>query len=153
MTDSYAFKSLRQIPKIKARAAQWFSDKWGIPQDEYLACMDAYLALETEYGWYLCMHEGEIVGGLGIIENDFHDRKDLAPNICALYVEAEHRNQGIAGKLLNMAVEDMASKGILKLYLITELEGFYERYGWSYLCMVTEDDGGGICMYEHRQAG
>lgn len=152
MTGAYTFKTLRQAPATKKRAAQWFSEKWGIPQNEYLACMDAYLEFKTEYGWHLCMHEGVIVGGLGIIENDFHDRKDLAPNICALYVEVEHRNQGIAGKLLNMAVEDMASKGILKLYLVTELEGFYERYGWDYLCMATEEDGTSIRTYVHQQA-
>lgn len=34
--------------------------------------------------------------------NDFHDRKNLTPNVCALYVEESCRNQGIADKLLQM---------------------------------------------------
>lgn len=29
---------------------------------------------ETEYDWYLCLDGDNIVGGLGVIENDFHDR-------------------------------------------------------------------------------
>jgi predicted acetyltransferase len=76
---------------------------------------------------------------MGVIENDFHDRKDLSPNVCAAYTEEEYRCQGIAGKLLNMVVEDMRSKKITPLYLVTNHTGFYERYGWEFLCMVQGD--------------
>ena len=34
--------------------------------------------------------------GLGVIENGFHDRKDLTPNACAVYTERERRSNGIA---------------------------------------------------------
>lgn len=44
-----------------------------------------------------------IIGGMGVIENDFHDRKDLAPNVCAVYTEEDRRCNGIAGALLNYA--------------------------------------------------
>ena len=36
-------------------AAAWFHDKWKVPQEAYLECMDAYINNETEYGWYLCL--------------------------------------------------------------------------------------------------
>ena len=98
--------------------------------------MVAYLSNDTEYGWYLCLDEGRIIGGLGVIENDFHDRKDLAPNVCAVYTEEDYRCQGIAGRLLNMAVEDLRTKGISPVYLLTNHTGFYERYGWEFLCMA-----------------
>ena len=77
----------------------------------------------------------------GVIANDFHDRKDLTPNVCALYVEPELRCRGIAGHLLAHICKDMAAKGIGTLYLITEHTSFYERYGWEYLCMVQGDGG------------
>lgn len=67
-------------------------------KEAYLECMEAYLNNETEYGWYFCLDEGAIAGGLGVIENDFHDRKDLTPNVCAVYTEKEYRCQGIAPK-------------------------------------------------------
>ena len=81
----YAYKSLRERPALLESAAEWFHKKWGVPKEAYLACMESYLKKETEYGWYLCMDRDKIVGGLGVIENDFHDRKDLTPNICAVY--------------------------------------------------------------------
>lgn len=30
------------------------------------------------------------IAGAGVIENDFHNRPDLTPNICALYVEEDY---------------------------------------------------------------
>lgn len=135
----YSFVSLRSVPKLKETAAEWFHEKWGVAESAYLECMEQYLDNETEYGWYLCLYDDQIVGGLGVIDNDFHDRKDLTPNICAVYVEEKHRNKGIAGRLLNMAVEDLKIRGITPVYLVTDHVGFYERYGWSFLCLVQGD--------------
>ena len=131
--------ALREKPEIKEKAAKWFSSKFNVPVEAYLDCMNSYLNNETEYGWYLCLDDNEIVGGLGIIENDFHDRKDLSPNICAVYTEEKYRGLGIAGLLLNKAVEDLKEKGITPVYLVTDHIGFYERYGFEFLCMVKSE--------------
>ena len=136
MTDHLSYITLRERPALEQTAAEWFHQKWGVPKEAYLECMDAYLSGETEYGWYLCLDGDAIVGGLGVIENDFHDRKDLYPNVCAVYTEEDHRGRGIAGALLNKAVEDLRSKGVSPLYLVTDHAGLYERYGWDYFCEV-----------------
>lgn len=137
--EEYAFLSLREAPHLKAAAAAWFHAKWGVPEAAYLACMDGYLSGRTEYGWYLCLCGDRIAGGLGVLENDFHERKDLAPNICAVYTEETHRRRGIAGRLLGLAVESLCAKGISPVYLLTDLSGFYERYGWEFLCLARGD--------------
>lgn len=142
---------LRERPELKASAAAWFHSKWGVPQEAYLECMEAYLDEKTEYGWYLCLDDDQIVGGLGVIENDFHDRKDLSPNVCAVFTDESYRKQGIAGNLLNMVVDDLRSKGITPVYLVTDHIGFYERYGWEFLCMVQGDGEPDMTrMYVHR---
>ena len=143
--------TLRKKPELMNMAAEWFHSKWGVPQEAYLECMEAYLRKETEYGWFLCLDGSRIVGGLGVIANDFHDRKDLTPNICAVYTEESHRCQGIAGNLLNMAVADLRSSGISPVYLVTDHTGFYERYGWEFLCMVQGDGEPDMTrMYIHK---
>ena len=138
MSD-FTYISLREQPLLQEAAAAWFHSKWGVPEEAYLACMQQYLSGHTEHGWYLCLDGKAIVGGLGVIENDFHDRPDLTPNVCAVYTEETHRRQGIAGRLLHMAVEDLRTKGISPVYLVTDHVGFYERYGWEFLCMVQGD--------------
>ena len=145
------YVTLRQVPEMKQQAAEWFQEKWHVPTEAYLQCMEDYLEGRTELGWYLCLENDNIVGGLGVIENDFHERKDLAPNICAVYVEEKCRKRGIAGKLLNMAVEDLREKGISPVYLATEHTGFYERYGWQFHCMAKEEDSDHLTrMYIHK---
>lgn len=149
--SEYSYITLRERPELERQAAAWFQDKWGVPEQAYLDCMDAYLAQNTELGWYLCLCGYEIVGGLGVIENDFHDRKDLTPNVCAMYVEEAHRKQGIAGRLLNMAVEDLRAKGISPVYLVTDHTGFYERYGWEFFCHAQGDGEDHLTrLYIHR---
>lgn len=147
----YRYIRLRESPDLKEAAAEWFHSKWRAPKEAYLACMDAYLNMETEYGWYLCLDGERIIGGLGVIENDFHERKDLTPNVCAVYTEEEYRCQGISGCLLNMAVEELKSIGISPVYLVTDHTGFYERYGWEFFCMVQCDGEDGMSrMYVHN---
>ena len=121
------------------KAAIWFHSKWGIPAEAYLECMKAYVNGTSKYGWYLCIDSDTIVGGLGVIENDFHNRPDLSPNICAVYVEEKYRGIGIAGKLLNYAVSELKKKGISPVYLVTDHIGFYEKYGWEYFCEVKNE--------------
>ena len=102
--------------------------------------------------WYLVMDGDTILGGLGVIENDFHDRKDLTPNVCAVYVEENYRCQGIAGKMLEFVCKDMSSQGIHTLYLVTDHTSFYERYGWKFLCMVQGDGELDMTrMYVHEE--
>lgn len=149
--EQYEIITLRQRRKLKDEAAEWFHSKWGVPKEAYLECMDAYLNGETEYGWYLCLDGNKIIAGMGVIENDFHNRKDLTPNVCAVYTEKEYRSKGIAGRLLNFVVDDCRDKGISPIYLLTDHIGFYERYGWEFLCMVQGDGEEEMSrMYIHK---
>lgn len=145
---NYKFVTLRERKDLSLDASKFFSSKWGIDVEAYYQCINDYINHKTEYGWYLCLDENKIVGGIGVIDNDFHERKDLFPNLCALYVEKEYRNNGIGGNLLKIAVKDLKSKGINKVYLITEHINYYERYGFKFLTMVkTTDDDSYLRMY------
>lgn len=136
----YHIMNLREKPQWKQKAAQWFHEKWNVPVDAYLESIEESLNSENPVPqWYLAVQEEQIIGGIGVIENDFHDRKDLTPNVCAVYVEEEFRCRGIAGKMLETVCRDMKEKGIDTLYLITDHDSFYERYGWEFYCMVQGD--------------
>ena len=137
---SYRIVCLNEEPARLQQAAQWFHEKWGIPLEAYRESMEDSLRQGTVVPrWYMAMDGENIIGGLGVIENDFHDRKDLAPNVCAVYTEEPFRKQGIAGKLLNHVCADMKKEGIDTLYLVTDHTGFYERYGWEFYCMAQGD--------------
>lgn len=146
---------LVDVPEIKEEAAQWFHVKWGIPLQAYLDSMEECLEKKGSVPqWYMAMEGERIIGGMGVIENDFHDRKDLSPNVCAVYTQEDRRRQGVAGALLNFVCQDMKTRGVGTLYLVTDHTSFYERYGWEFLCMVQGDGEVDLArMYVHRMEG
>lgn len=150
---NYEIVKLIDKPQIKEQAAQWFHEKWGIPLAAYEESMEECLTkVNPVPQWYVAVEKDRIIGGLGVIENDFHNRKDLTPNVCAVYVEEDKRCNGIAGALLCYVCNDMKEKGIDTLYLVTDHTSFYERYGWEFLCMVQGDGEPDMTrMYIHRE--
>lgn len=150
--EGYSIIKIRERKELAERAAQWFCQKWNIPQQVYAQSVQACLQNASAVPqWYVVLDGQAVVAGLGVIENDFHTRKDLTPNVCAVYVEKEYRNRGIAGQMLQFACDDFAEKGIDTLYLVTDHDSFYERYGWEFLCMVREEDGQTMArMYRHK---
>lgn len=154
MKMNYEILRLTDKPELKNQAAQWFHEKWGVPLEAYLESMDDCLTnTNTIPQWYIAMENNKIIAGMGVIENDFHNRKDLTPNVCAVYTEEDKRCNGIAGALLNYVCADMKKQGIDTLYLVTDHTSFYERYGWEFLCMVQGDDEPEMTrMYIHKES-
>lgn len=148
----YKIIRLADRPEIKEQAAQWFHEKWGVPLTAYLESIEDCLQGEEPVPqWYAAVEGDRIIGGLGVIENDFHDRKDLAPNVCAVYTEEDKRGNGVAGVLLAYVCADMKQRGIDTLYLLTDHDSFYERYGWEFFCMARGDGEEELSrMYVHK---
>ena len=163
--------NLCERPELSSKAALWFSSKWGVSKEAYEESIKEAAAKEMarnmtgqrkEYAvsggrtiryyavprWYIVLDEEEnIIAGAGIVENDFNERKDLSPNLCALFVEEQWRNRGIAGRILDFALRNMGSFGIERLYLLTEHTDFYEKYGWKFMTMAKYDDGELLRLY------
>ncbi|WP_296305906.1 GNAT family N-acetyltransferase [uncultured Desulfovibrio sp.] len=91
---------LREHSELAAEAAAWFHSKWDIPIEEYTGSIQGCLTSKSVPQWYVAVEDGQIIGGIGVIENDFHNRRDLTPNVCAVYVEENYRCRGIAGNYL-----------------------------------------------------
>lgn len=148
-TKNFEFINLAEYTEYSAAAAEWFSKKWNIPKEAYIESINDCIDKKTEIPrWYIVLYNSKIIAGAGIIENDFHERKYLSPNLCALYVEKDFRYHGIARYILDYARKDLKSLGYKKLYLITDHTEFYEKCGWNFMMYVKEDDGNDIRMYE-----
>lgn len=144
--------NLKDKKTLKEPLAEFFHSKWQIPKEEYLTSMNQACNHSTIIpSWYLVLDEDKIIAGAGVIENDFHQRTDLFPNVCALVVEKDYRGQGIAKKLLNHICQDMKQKGIDTLYLITDHASFYERLGWEYIGNILDNDQNEVRMYQHKE--
>lgn len=147
----YKIVKLRELSGLVPRSSKRFSKAFGIKEKIYRESMiDMLKELGPIPQWYIVWDGTAVVAGMGVIENDGHDRPDLTPNVCAVFTDEEHRGKGLARALMETVCEDMAALGFDTLYLTTNHTDFYERLGWEFLCMVNDKDGPAR-MYVHHQ--
>lgn len=140
---------ISNYPEYINMASAWFSEKWGIEAALYKESMENSLIAHSKIPkWYVLIDSNQtIIGGIGIIANDFHSRRDLTPNICALYVEKTYRHEGIATYLLKLTCGYLSEKHFDAVYLITDLINFYDKIGWKFIEEIQDDDGEWVRAY------
>lgn len=141
--------SIKDIPEYLERGVDWFSSKWSVDRNEYFKSFYDCLNKEGSLPqWYLALDKGrEIVGGCGLIDNDFVDRTDLSPYLCALFVEPHVRGHALGSQLLARARLDGAKLRFSALYLCTDHTSYYEKYGWEYIGIGEHPQGGTSRIY------
>ncbi|MDU3958939.1 MAG: GNAT family N-acetyltransferase [Lactococcus lactis] len=127
---------LREQPSYLKKAISFFQEKWGSAESNsvYEDCLKHSLDSQNSIPQlYLIVDEGKIIAGCGLISNDFISRMDLYPWLCALYVEEEFRQQGLARLLIEVVKEECKTFSFKKLYLATDFIDFYEQFDFHYL--------------------
>ena len=127
--------SIRKNPEYTDRAIHYFQNRWPsvwpiIYEDCLRNCLTAKLPLPQ---WYLLELDDKIIGGAGLITNDFISRGDLYPWLCALFIDEAHRGNNYAQLLVKKAKDDTKSFGFDSMYLSTSHIGYYEKYGFKYI--------------------
>ena len=141
--------NIRESSEWLERAADYFSSRWDIDKKLYLDSMnDSISTQKTVPRWYLMLRGDDIIGGFGLIDNDFMIRTDLCPWLCALYVEPAERGQKRGAKLLAHGCRESAKLGYDKIYLNTDHIGYYEKYGWRYIGNFAHQSGVDTRVYE-----
>jgi len=128
--------NLRKQPEYQDVAIRYFQKTWGseVSNEVYVDCISHCLTTANPLpNWYLLRDGDQVIGGAGLITNDFISRMDLWPWLCALYVAEERRRQGHAGRLIEYVKSDCAGLGFDRIYLCTDHIGFYERSGFQYI--------------------
>lgn len=107
--------------------------------------------------FYLLLDSGKAIGCYGLVTNDFISRHDLYPWFAALYVDPRERGRSLGSKLLDHGLNEAARAGFETLYLTTDHDGYYEKYGWTRMEDGFERDGSPARIYCHatpvRQVG
>ncbi len=141
-------RSLRENPSALERVIGWFSGHWG-NEAVYRDCMTACLSSDSPLPqWYWLEDDaGTVVGGAGLITNDFNARMDLWPWLCALYIEEAYRGRALGARLLDHAKREAVRLGFSDLYLATDHVGYYEKYGFVYIGETGDPFGGSSRIY------
>jgi len=113
--------NIREHPNWINRAADYFSARWNLERKLYLNNIsDSITTRKAVPRWYLMLRGDEVIGGFGLIENDFMVRTDLCPWLCALYIEPAERGSQFGAELLAHGRREAAELGYDKVYLNTD---------------------------------
>ncbi|WP_251550447.1 GNAT family N-acetyltransferase [Neobacillus muris] len=118
------------------QAVDFFWKQWGSTENVrfYHDCMKHSCNAKSELPrFYLALQNDQLIGSYALLTNDLISRQDLTPWLACLYVIPELRGKGFGSLLLQHAAKEANKKGFENFYLCTDLEGYYEKYGWSYM--------------------
>ena len=126
--------SVREHPEIKDQAIKYFQTKWpSVPPHLYEDSINQ--ALNTEESlpqWYLLKIKERIIGCGGLIQQELITRSDIYPWLCALFIDEEYRGNNYASLLIDQAKFDSNKAGFKTMYLVSDLDGYYEKLGFQY---------------------
>ena len=135
MTQHTVIYSLREHPQQMAAVIAYFQQQWA--SEESMMVYDDALrrtpgAKNPLPQWYWLQDGERIIGCAGLITNDFISRGELYPWLCALYIDPDYRQQGLARRLIDHIAQHTRELGFDQLHLCTDIEGFYEKAGFVF---------------------
>jgi len=140
---------IRENGEYLEKAIDYFSSRWGIDRRIYADSIMHSITTDSPLPrWFLMLEDNEIIGSYGLITNDFNSRQDLYPWLCALYVEESHRGRQLGSRLLEHGRVQAGKLGFPKLYLCTDHNGYYEKYGWRHIAKCYHPWGEESKVYE-----
>ncbi|TFD96262.1 GNAT family N-acetyltransferase [Jeotgalibacillus sp. R-1-5s-1] len=97
---------------------------------------------------FYVVRDGEnMIGTVALLRNELVSRQDLTPWLACLFVNSDYRGQGIGFKMMEEVCREAASLGYEYVHLSTDLEGYYEKAGWTYFDEFYGLGGGKIKVY------
>ena len=95
---------------------------------------------KKDYCKLILLDDNKLVGFISIFTTDGEERKDLSPWYATMYVKKEFRGKGYS-KILNSAIlEEAKNRKIKRLYLKTELNNYYEKFGAKFIEVLSNGE-------------
>lgn len=79
-----------------------------------------------------------IIGFGALVDQDFIPIARYRPWVAFIYVDSAHRKQGLSRKIVSFLEAHAVAHGWEEVYIVTQHEGLYERFGYSFIEQVAE---------------
>ena len=96
--------------------------------------------IKKDFCKLILIDKDNLIGFISIFPNDCEEEKGLTPWYATMYVKKEYRNQGYS-RILNEAILNEAkNRGFTTLYLKTDLENYYEKFGAIFIKKLKSNE-------------
>lgn len=147
---AWTITNLRSVPQFADTIADRGWNAWwttsGVSLSQYRAYLDLMLESQSIPLAFVAHSGKTYLGSTLLIASDLDVRQNLSPWIAALWVDPDHRRQGIASELMAAARASVAELGYKVVYLSAEekVTPYYLARGWRQI----EKDVGGLHVFE-----
>ena len=86
------------------------------------------------------MDNDEMIGFISLFKYDGDECRELTPWYATMYVKKEYRGNGYSKILNDELLRQTKEMGYDKLYLKSELENYYEKFGAKYIKMLENGE-------------
>ncbi|MCL1831209.1 MAG: GNAT family N-acetyltransferase [Oscillospiraceae bacterium] len=142
-------KAIRTNPQLDKAAADFFASRWNLDPklflDDIARCV---LATDGLPSWYVLVKNGNIIGGCGLVENDFMVDDDKGPWLVALFIDPKERGHRYGSLLMYRCRRDAADFGFDSVFINTDHIGYYEKYGFRYIGDYLHQSGCNARVYK-----
>jgi N-acetylglutamate synthase and related acetyltransferases len=138
--------NLKDFPQYIEEFVLICHEEWGSPwadceiEKKLSEGISKALKRLENYPTLILLDNDILVGFVSLFEKDCEERENLSPWYATLYVKEQYRGNNITKKLSEAIIEKAKKMGFEKIYLKTELENFYDKYGFKYLENISKDE-------------
>lgn len=146
-------KKLAACPEYVPLVSKWLWKQWdkrhGRSLKEIIYRTEHCLTKECPQT-LIAFYNGQPAGTVSLWNADNPFRQDIRPWLSRLFVSPKYRGQGV-GQALQMALLKTAkTAGFKQVYLMTNLENYYEKIGWKFVESGLYTEGRTVNFYEYR---
>ena len=92
---------------------------------------------------FVALDQGQIIGFCTFIKTDYYPENRYSPWISCIFVDEKYRGHRISGQMINEVSKFAKKCGFEKVYIPSDMIGFYEQYGFVKIDSL-ENYGGDI---------
>lgn len=79
----------------------------------------------------VALHENDIAGYCTVAKSDCIPNVSYTPYIGYMFVDEKYRGQCLSQKLISYAMSYLQALGFQQVFLVSDHENFYEKYGFK----------------------
>lgn len=80
---------------------------------------------------FAALEDGRIAGFCTLLKTDYYPENRYSPWISSIFVDEAFRGRRLSGRLIECAAEYAWIQGFKRVYIPSEFEGLYEKYGFE----------------------
>ncbi|MFA7088359.1 MAG: GNAT family N-acetyltransferase [Patescibacteria group bacterium] len=98
----------------------------------------------------IAFYKGEPAGTVSLWNADHPYRQDLGPWLSCLFVPKKYRGKKIGQALQTALLKTAEKAGFKEVYLMTDLNDYYEKAGWKFVESGLYTEGRTVKFYKYK---